>query len=413
MAALVAIAGIDLDCRAQLPCRYEIAAVIQAPNGGSGLASPTWASAISPNGRYVVGWFKLGAVGQDRGYWFDMQTGQLHILPFPGSDYQSSRCNDVNDAGLIVGSLWCTIFPAVQRGYVFDLNTGQFVTQLMPQPGAAYAEATGINAAGQVSGWRSIGSKNDPVWPQTAFEWSSQGGMNDLGVMNGPCSHAIGIGEDGTVFGFTGSCNITSSARGFVWRHGQLTILPAVPGALNSVVCAVLDEDHLVLSAIEVVNGVQRARGFALYRTAFTSLGVLPGWDNTFVWNVDQRGQVIGGCGNASNGLTFAFIWRDGRLIPIESLVVSGTALLGEAQDVSTSGIIVGTGVNAHGDGVGIILAPAPNRVGDTNCDLVVNVADMLNVINRWGACDACSSDVDGDRDVDVFDLIQVVLNWN
>ena len=49
--------------------------------GPFGFASPTYVSAISPNGRYVVGTFNPGGVGYARAYVFDTVILQFRALP--------------------------------------------------------------------------------------------------------------------------------------------------------------------------------------------------------------------------------------------------------------------------------------------------------------------------------------------
>jgi hypothetical protein len=51
---------------------------------------------------------------------------------------------------------------------------------------------------------------------------------------------------------------------------------------------------------------------------------------------------------------------------------------------------------------------------GDVNGDRVVNVEDLVAVILAFGPCppDPCPADVTGDGEVDVQDLVEVILNW-
>ncbi|MHC4991803.1 MAG: DUF7467 domain-containing protein, partial [Planctomycetota bacterium] len=59
--------------------------------------------------------------------------------------------------------------------------------------------------------------------------------------------------------------------------------------------------------------------------------------------------------------------------------------------------------------------ATAP-MVGDTNGDRAVDVSDMIAVILAWGACDPdapdCTGDLDRDGVVSTDDLLIVLLNW-
>ena len=53
--------------------------------------------------------------------------------------------------------------------------------------------------------------------------------------------------------------------------------------------------------------------------------------------------------------------------------------------------------------------------VGDISGDGVVDVTDLMNVINTWGACASCQicpSDLNGDCTVNVTDLLIVINNW-
>lgn len=52
--------------------------------------------------------------------------------------------------------------------------------------------------------------------------------------------------------------------------------------------------------------------------------------------------------------------------------------------------------------------------LADVTVDRQVNVADLLSVINHWGACDIpnCLDDINGDQQVNVTDLLQLINAW-
>lgn len=59
------------------------------------------------------------------------------------------------------------------------------------------------------------------------------------------------------------------------------------------------------------------------------------------------------------------------------------------------------------------LLAGSGACPGDVNDDGVVNVFDLLEVLENWGACaDPCPADLNGDGIVNAADLIQVVQNF-
>jgi hypothetical protein len=50
---------------------------------------------------------------------------------------------------------------------------------------------------------------------------------------------------------------------------------------------------------------------------------------------------------------------------------------------------------------------------GDVNCDGVVNVTDVLDVVSNWGPCEGvCAQDIVPDGTINVSDLLQVIGNW-
>jgi glucose/arabinose dehydrogenase len=59
-----------------------------------------------------------------------------------------------------------------------------------------------------------------------------------------------------------------------------------------------------------------------------------------------------------------------------------------------------------------IVPVETVSRVGDINCDGVVDVTDLLLVIGSWGPCDGCMEDVDGDHQVAVTELLAVIADW-
>ena len=50
---------------------------------------------------------------------------------------------------------------------------------------------------------------------------------------------------------------------------------------------------------------------------------------------------------------------------------------------------------------------------GDVNCDGLVNVTDVLDVVSNWGACvGVCNEDIVPDGTIGVGDLLTVIGNW-
>lgn len=54
-----------------------------------------------------------------------------------------------------------------------------------------------------------------------------------------------------------------------------------------------------------------------------------------------------------------------------------------------------------------------PRKLEDVNCDLIVNVFDLVALLKAWGPCIGCPEDVDGNDVVDVFDLVALLTAWD
>ena len=81
VAALIALM-FTISAQAQIPCSYEVAAIIEAPPGPT-FPSPTHAAAISPNGRYVCGRYRPNASDTDKAFVYDTKTKEFIPLPMP------------------------------------------------------------------------------------------------------------------------------------------------------------------------------------------------------------------------------------------------------------------------------------------------------------------------------------------
>ena len=78
------------------------------------------------------------------------------------------------------------------------------------------------------------------------------------------------------------------------------------------------------------------------------------------------------------------------------------------AQDLG-SGSVVEAGI----DGVKLDRLNCINLcTSDVTGDSEVDVSDMLAVINAWGPCAGCAADIDDDGMVDVNDLLVIVNAW-
>lgn len=289
-AIILALCGVmwrGTEVQAQIPCAYSVSHVIQGPWCGPfwGYAI-TYGAAISPNGRYVVGYCEFCGSGNYRAFVFDTQTSGFTTLPWPGQDWYSMTAADCNDAGTIVGDGWDSTVYGGQRGWIYNLNAPNQYTILEPLSDGAYCAATGVNASGVVCGWRSIGPG---VNPYQGFTWSPGGGFNDLGIMIDPGSTPLDIHDNCTVVGYAGLI-ASKSQRGFVYQNGSIDLLPPVPGGLWSFVRRI-NTDGTMLIGGTVDTDPHVAVSYLVRDENWTLLPPLPGLLTSGAWGLSDRGH--------------------------------------------------------------------------------------------------------------------------
>ena len=49
---------------------------------------------------------------------------------------------------------------------------------------------------------------------------------------------------------------------------------------------------------------------------------------------------------------------------------------------------------------------------GDVDCDGQIGFSDALLVLNDWGPCSACDTDLNGDSAVEFNDMLLLLSNW-
>ncbi|MAV54508.1 MAG: hypothetical protein CMJ28_00965, partial [Phycisphaerae bacterium] len=50
--------------------------------------------------------------------------------------------------------------------------------------------------------------------------------------------------------------------------------------------------------------------------------------------------------------------------------------------------------------------------IGDLDCDGQVGFSDALFVLNDWGSCSGCDTDLNGDSAVEFNDMLLLLSNW-
>lgn len=402
VAVLVATALPSL-AAAQVPCRYDVSAIIQGPVCQFTGPTGAFGTGISPNGRWVCGYYPTCDGSGWRAYLFDTQTNQFTTLSLPPG-ITISYAWDVNDTPWVVGEM-----AGVSAGfaYVFDFNTSQYIAQIPPLVSGTLT-LNAINSQGVACGTRAIQTGPTRV---NAFIWSPKdGGITDLGIMIEPGSVGLDINTDRTVVGYAGLI-ASPSQRGFIYANGRVEILPQIPGGLWSSASRINDRGMLlfggtVQSQPEIIGHL-----FLVDGEVWTPLLPLPGFVNPGSGGLSNDGTAVGRSHTPSTNTSRATLWRDGQPIDLQALVPQTSGMVLEiGRGISDNGWIVVAGRN-QGRTVAFVLSPVMPIAGDTNCNSRVDMDDLLNVISQWGL-PGSNGDLNADGIVNVSDLLLVIESW-
>ena len=397
----VAAAGHATDGHAQ--CQYEVTVIQQSTDCDPLPASPTLARGINEGGQ-VVGAYTLCAVGGGYAFLWD---GQINTL------LGGASALDINDAGLIVGSM--NVSGVGTRAYLYQ--EGQ-VIDLGTLPGGNFSRGRAINATSQVVGTWGNSVAGDP--PLAAFVWQD-GVMNDLNVQFGSSqSEALDINDQGQVTGWMG-LSMVNGGQAFIWQEGQITELGHLPDATYGVGYSINEKGQVVgCERIGPFPGLG-FRAFLWSDGEMIDIGLLPGFARSTAGAINDVGQIVG-TGYEVGGNTnirAAFIWQNGRMSNLNELVPSDTTVdLDVAVAINNAGQITGWGTaDDTMTAAGFLLTPINQPLGDLDNDCTVGLSDFDMLIEAWGPCPgacppSCAADLDGDCDVGIVDFLALLANW-
>lgn len=423
IAVTIVVACCNASAGAQIPCRYELAATIQGPNcqftGPAGL-TPT---AISPNGLYVTGWYAQCDTGDEAFLWIGPPPGTLFTIPRPPG-IETAQGYDVNDSGTVTGDAKAQTCCGPPNGFVYKFQNNQWINFPPAIPGG-WSGASAINNANTVVGYRTIGTDQ---YPRQAVIWTERTGFQELGMVSGLGSGARDISENGIVTGWTGSnAAFDPEARAFVFQAGQATIIDPIPAGYTSTGRCVNGAGHVG------IQGMSQSQPVILYHSYIYCFGDwidLPtptGFDRTFPNTVSDTEFVVGACSNSANGSSFrACVWQSGKVSLLKYRITPvpwNPNLSNSATDVANDGAILVNGRLGTGSlQVAFIIRPLPQSPddpkccsfpGDANCDQIINIDDLVQVVTHWGPCKACPSDLDHNNVVNIDDLVMVITHWS
>ncbi len=275
-------------------------------------------------------------VGQ-KGVGWIWENGQLTEVKDSTWAYQ------MNNSGQVVGRYLSENWT--DNAYVWENGTRTDLGYF----GGISSLASDINEAGQIVGRFMISQeKFNP------FLWQN-GKMIDLGTL-GFNGGAQGINNRGQVVGYSGlAFGITHA---FQWENGRMIDLGTLPGYNDSTAYDINDSGQAVGASAN--NITQQERATLWSNGQITDLGTLGG-NKTAAVDINNKGQVVGfGNTTGNGGLAHGFIWEDGKIANVNSLIDADSGwFLQQINGINDVGQMVGQGINrATGKQHGFLLNP-------------------------------------------------------
>jgi probable HAF family extracellular repeat protein len=224
------------------------------------------------------------------------------VIPLDNLVGQGSLATDINNAGLVCGSVF--FGTGDNRAFIYDSNTHTVPVRIDPLPGGTSSGANAINDAGDVVGKSA----------NRGYFWR-QGGMTDLG----PAAFIEDVNKDSVVCGSVGAAPPTNFVAG-VWNAKQPT-------------------------------------------PAFTPIALPQGFAGAHAQGINDDGAVVGTCwtGQTYNAEQTAYLSHQGVGVDLNTLIAPGSGWhLESATDINNRGQIVGYGTWNGVYPQGFLLSPPP-----------------------------------------------------
>jgi probable HAF family extracellular repeat protein len=210
--------------------------------------------------------------------------------------------------------------------------------------GGAVSFGIDANDRAQVVGFSYINSETNPaigIPTQHAFFWD-KGQMTDI-TLGGTLGGAGLINHRGQA---VGDSNLPGDAEdhAFLWSDHAVHDLGTLGGTL-SLPTGLTEQGHI--SGVASSAGDQFIHAVVWKDGSIHDLGTVAGDVCSWAWGLNSRDQVVGISDPYCDGtLARAFLWDQGKMVDLNTLVPPGAALhLVYAEAINEAGIIAGIGV--------------------------------------------------------------------
>jgi len=276
-----------------------------------------------------------------------------------------------------LGETWSCrfFFPRRTRHQCLGFVWQDGVMTALPTLGGNNGYAAGANNRGQVAGWAETTFHDPTCNPPQVLQFEpvvygpKNGQIQPLPTLFGdPDGAATAINDRGQVVGISGICANAvgglSAKHALLWNDGVPTDLGSLGGSAWHTPAAINNLGQVVgFSDLPGDNNGKNLNFHAFLWTkeiGMQDLGTLPGDTISEGLGINDEGQVVGeSCADATFSVCRAFLWQNGVMTDLNTLVPPGSLSLIFANDINSSGEITGGAFNpATGDAPAFLAVP-------------------------------------------------------
>jgi len=309
---------------------------------------------------------------------------------------------DMNEVGTVVGE-WREDGQWTYEGWVYT-DAGGFDS--LGSLGGGSTSVRDVNNAGQVAGysWLEGGGYHAYVW--------EDGEMTDLGTLGGATSDAYYINDSGVIVG--GSRTSDGTWRAFRYTPGVgMEPLPELPGMTS---CTATWINNAGMITGTWWDGA--TQGAFFYSATTGMLDIVPdvggtAWTGPVAMN-ETGAMVVVGLDSTNYQASSFYASPETGVHDLTDLLATSTDWRIElASDFNEAGQVIASAVSPTSQRRAVLLTPV--QPGDTNCDGVVNNADIPAFVLaltdpesfalNYPGCSVALGDVNGDGQFNNADI--------
>lgn len=323
-----------------------------------GLGSGTTANAIN-NAGTVVGQVSLSN-GKIHAFKEDLNGALIDLGTLNGTN-ANSAANAINNSGAIVGysdTSYQLLGSPVH--HAFEYSSGGMVDLGVGNNSTDQSEAWGINSFGEVVG---TDLTADPTTP-SAFTYT--GGALDTIAALGILGNAFGVNDAGVIVG-----DYNDPSQPYSYANGAVTNLDAAAGAAG--IAVAINNAGVIVGYTADMNNADH--GYVWANGLLSALPNLPGGGTSEAHAINSQNVVVGQASYADTQGSgeHAFIYRDGVISDLNSLVTLQGVKLVNASGINDQGQIIVEGDNA----VAYLLTPVVSMPGTAR---LINISTRAQV---------------------------------